>query len=68
MPKATKKQEIARSRNWNKRVLKCAAYSLMCMANVKRLRIGLTLKEAEDIYEISNQLFTVVSKWKRTIN
>jgi len=37
---ATKKQKVARTINWNKRLLMNAAYTLHSMANNKRGQVG----------------------------
>lgn len=67
MMKATKKQIKARARNWNKRMLSGAAYSLKSIVNIQYVNIGLTKYEQAKIRDISNQIFSLLKNWKKSI-
>lgn len=63
----TDKQIRATGRNWCKKMISGAAYSLKSAANVPNLSVGLTQFEIQKLNEISNELFKLLSNWRRKL-
>ena len=67
MSKLTAKQEKATRRNWNKKMLAGAAYSLKSMISAEHLKMGLTKEEITQIDYASDKLLAILENWKRTL-
>ena len=65
--KSTKKQKTARARNWNKRMISGATYSLKAMCSCHHMAIGLTDEEKKQIAEIYNQIHRLLMNWRKSI-
>lgn len=64
--KATKRQLVARTRNWNKRMLRCAAYALRVM--VDKQSNGLLAYESRELNKMADDMFAMLREWKKSIN